>query len=211
MIGAPKTGTGEALLRETLITMGTAVVTAVVTTLVISRVTPRTERFGVRYKAAAASRDAFREALETVLFTVPRLQVAPRADGSGYAQRLQAEWERWRGLVDEATRTMLDDCSPFVLTYTHRFGVHRQLAGYVVLARSVWLSDLPEEDRLRLLLGLTESARSVFFPCPRWRVLQFAAARQRLDALLEEVNGLLAVPGEAGTPEVAAAGSLGGA
>ncbi|MFF7995131.1 hypothetical protein ACFZDG_35840 [Kitasatospora xanthocidica] len=201
MIGAPNRHL-EGLLRETLTTMGVAVFTTVVTTMVMSRVTPRTERWGLRYKAAVTARDGFRQAMESVMATVPRLQTAPRADGSNYAQRLEAEWERWRGRIDEATRVMLDDSAPFVLTYTHRLGVHRQLAGYIVLVRAVWLSDLPEEDRLRLVRGLTEHAHSVFFPS-RWHPLRFATAREQLDVLLEEVTGLLALPGEPAVDELA--------
>ncbi|MEU1287977.1 hypothetical protein [Kitasatospora sp. NPDC005856] len=132
--------------------------------------------------------------METVLVTVPRLQAPPRGDGSGFAERLEAERERCRDRVEEATRMLLDDCAPYVLTYTHRLGVHRQLGGFIMSVRAVWLSNLPEEDRLRLVLGLTEQAHAVFFPS-RWHPLRFAAAREQLDLLLEEVSGLLALPG----------------
>ncbi|MER6399341.1 hypothetical protein ABT263_25335 [Kitasatospora sp. NPDC001603] len=169
-------------MQQTLATMFLAVVTTVFTTLVMSRVTPRTERWGGRYKRAQAGRDALRTALETILVASGRLAVERRADGTGYADRLAGEWDRWRGQLDSATCTLIDG-GEFALTYSHRQRIQEQLSGFIVLVRAVWLCDRPETERLRLVRELTEPAYQVFFPS-RLHPLRFAAARERLDAAL---------------------------
>lgn len=151
-------------------------------------VAPRLEARNTRIKAAHAARHEFSDRILTILAASGRLRnmTVPDEVSEPVRGRLEAERERWCKQIDDATMHLIDNAETFVLGYPNRLGLHQLLNAYVVATRGAWLSDSPDDDRVRVVQELTEAVQGVFFANLLWRVRHLTRDLRRLQELLSQ-------------------------
>ena len=100
---------------------------------------------------------------------------------------MQGERDRWIGQIGETTTWLVDHWQRFALGYSKRLDLMNLVARYVTAARGLWLSDLPLDQRVRMLRELTEHVQNIHFT-RRWRAVttirqEITELRTKLDTL----------------------------
>ena len=173
-------------VSSVLVPIGVSLATGVLTALTVG---PRLAARGKRIQAAHDSRDRFGDSVLDILALCANLEkVQIESDlPDSLRSRVQGERDRWIGQIGETTTWLVDHWQRFALGYSKRLDLLNLVARYVTAARGLWLSDLPLDQRVRMLRELTEHVQNIYFT-RRWRVVttirqEITELRTKLDLL----------------------------
>jgi hypothetical protein len=173
-------------VNSVLVPIVVSLATGVVTGLTVG---PRLAARGKRIQAAHDDRDRFGDSVLDILALCGNLEkVQIESDlPDSLSSCLQGERDRWIGQIDEITIWLVDHWQRIALGYSKRLGLLNLVTRYVAMARGLWLSDRPLDQRVRLLRELTGHIQTIYFT-RRWRVFpiisrEITELRTKLDAL----------------------------
>ncbi|MGW6405005.1 hypothetical protein [Streptomyces sp. NPDC055134] len=147
-----------------------------------------------RVRARYETRDEFSKRIVIIFSVSARLQatvVTPSLVEArpAFAEKMNAERQRWIDQLDEATRYLVDNLEGFAFgRATDR--IRLIVADFIIHARTVVLSERPVEQQVEHLLALTTPIYEVFLVVPRWRATtwnrHFDAFERAVAAIQEE-------------------------
>lgn len=169
-----------------VITILLSVATTAVTGLFVL---PRLEARNRRIQAGHIARDRLATAVLSLLASTARLQVMPvPPEGTETMRaRLTGERTRWLEQIDEATRTLVDTMEQSTLGFPSAMRLRDLAVGFVGHARMVWISERPEEDRVRIVGELAALVQGIFFAA-WWRGGRRLKLMSDLLALLQRLE-----------------------
>ncbi len=149
---------------------------------------PRIAARAKRIQAAHDARDTFSESVLSILSMCANLESlkTPLDAGDDVRSKIEGERRRWQEQISEATAWLVDHWQRTALGYPGRLGIRDLVVRYSAVARGVWLSGRPPDERVRILRELTEPVQTIYF-ARRWRVImkiqsEIKRLRQMLDS-----------------------------
>ncbi|MFE2141536.1 hypothetical protein ACFXA3_07230 [Streptomyces sp. NPDC059456] len=167
---------------------GSTALISMATTIVTGRyVSPLLEVRNRRFQTKMQAQEKITANALLVLAATLHLQIVQIPDSVTGTLRdaLTDERARRRRQLDEATCHLADHAQEFVFTYRGPYAILGMR--YCGTVRMIWISDRPDEEKLRLLLELTGAFRTLILGS-RLRLPSLVRAVRQLERLLDEAE-----------------------